>query len=123
MDTTIAVLAVYIVARQVEDQVVMPLVIGRAVHLHPVVTIFAVLVGLSAWGVLGGLLAVPVAAALNVTLHELFPEETSTERSAPDREGGEPFGGRAEPFGGRAKPTTSPSEPEIAPPSSPASAS
>ena len=122
-DTTIVVLVVYLVVRQVEDQVVMPLVIGRAVHLHPVVTIFAVLVGLSAWGVLGGLLAVPVAAALNVTLHELFPEETSTERSAPDREGGEPFGGRAEPFGGRAKPTTSPSEPEIAPPSSPASAS
>lgn len=77
-DVAIAVLAVYLVVRQVEDQVIMPLVIGRAVHLHPVATIFAVLVGLSAWGVLGGLLAVPVAAALNVTLHELFPEETSS---------------------------------------------
>jgi hypothetical protein len=54
----------------------MPLVIGRAVHLHPVITIFAVLVGLSTWGILGGLLAVPVAAALNVTLRELYPEET-----------------------------------------------
>ncbi len=75
-DTTIVVLAVYVVVRQVEDQVVMPVVIGRAVHLHPVITIFAVLVGLSAWGVLGGLLGVPVAAALNVTLHELYPEET-----------------------------------------------
>jgi len=73
-DVTIAVLVVYLVVRQLEDQVVMPLVIGRAVHLHPVVTIFAVLVGLSAWGVLGGLLAVPVAAALNVTLQELFPD-------------------------------------------------
>ncbi len=75
-DTTIVVLVVYLVVRQVEDQIVMPLVIGRAVHLHPVVTIFAVLVGLSVWGVLGGLLGVPVAAALNVTLHELYPEET-----------------------------------------------
>ena len=75
-DTTIFVLIVYLVVRQVEDQVVMPLVIGRAVHLHPVITIFAVLVGLSTWGVLGGLLGVPVAAALNVTLHELYPEET-----------------------------------------------
>jgi predicted PurR-regulated permease PerM len=115
-DTTIAVLAVYIVVRQVEDQVVMPLVIGRAVHLHPVVTIFAVLVGLSAWGVLGGLLAVPVAAALNVTLHEFFPEEAATERSAPGGEGGEPTGGKPEPV-------ASPSGPEIAPPTSPASAS
>jgi hypothetical protein len=65
---------VYLIVRQVEDQIVMPVVIGRAVHLHPVVTIFAVLVGLSAFGVLGGLLGVPVAAALNVTLHELYPE-------------------------------------------------
>ncbi|HEY5487437.1 MAG TPA: AI-2E family transporter [Candidatus Limnocylindrales bacterium] len=93
-DTTIAVLAVYIVLRQLEDQVVMPLVIGRAVHLHPVVTIFAVLVGLSAWGVLGGLLAVPVAAALNVTLHELFPEETAIARDeAGPRDDGNEAGG------------------------------
>ena len=106
-DTTIAVLAVYLVVRQVEDQVIMPLVIGRAVHLHPVVTIFAVLVGLSAWGVLGGLLAVPVAAALNVTLHELFPEETGTEwRAAESVEGG-----------GHAAPEPTPSvEPDAAPP-------
>ncbi len=75
-DTTLLVLAVYLVVRQVEDQVIMPLVIGRAVHLHPVITIFAVLVGLSTWGILGGLLGVPVAAAINVTLHELYPEET-----------------------------------------------
>jgi predicted PurR-regulated permease PerM len=75
-DTTIIVLLVYLAVRQIEDQIVMPLVIGRAVHLHPVVTIFAVLVGLSTFGVLGGLLGVPVAAALNVTLHELYPEET-----------------------------------------------
>jgi predicted PurR-regulated permease PerM len=70
----ITVIVVYFVLRQVEDQVVAPVVIGRAVDLHPVVTIFAVLVGLSAWGVLGGLLAVPFAAALNVTLRELYPE-------------------------------------------------
>lgn len=72
------VIVVYFVLRQVEDQVVMPIVIGRAVHLHPVVTIFAVLVGLSAYGVLGGLLAVPVAAAVNVALHEFYPDELST---------------------------------------------
>lgn len=78
-DTTIVVLAIYLILRQVEDQIVMPLVIGRAVHLHPVVTIFAVLVGLSTFGILGGLLGVPVAAALNVTLHELYPEETGNQ--------------------------------------------
>jgi len=76
----ITVIVVFFVLRQIEDQLVAPIVIGRAVHLHPVVTIFAVLVGISAWGVLGGLLAVPFAAALNVTLRELYPETvTATE--------------------------------------------
>ncbi len=66
----------YFVLRQVEDQVVMPVVIGRAVHLHPIVTIFAVLVGLSLYGILGGLLGVPVAAAINVVFRELYPTAT-----------------------------------------------
>jgi predicted PurR-regulated permease PerM len=71
----VAVLAFYTVLRQIEDQVIMPIVIGRAVHLHPVVTIFAVLVGLSTFGILGGLLAVPTAAAVNVALHEFYADE------------------------------------------------
>lgn len=91
-DTTIVVLAIYLVVRQVEDQVVMPLVIGRAVHLHPVITIFAVLLGLSTWGVLGGLLGVPVAAALNVTLHELYPDETGGDSDLGGK-GRDPAGG------------------------------
>jgi predicted PurR-regulated permease PerM len=59
-------------------------VIGRAVHLHPVVTIFAVLVGLHVYGVLGGLLGVPVAAALNVVYRELYQaDEPSMPPPAP----------------------------------------
>lgn len=68
----IAVAVGYFVIRQVEDQLVMPLVVGRVVHLHPVVTIFAVLAGLSIYGVLGGLFAVPIAAAVNVVFTDLY---------------------------------------------------
>ncbi|MBI3732394.1 MAG: AI-2E family transporter [Chloroflexi bacterium] len=56
----------YTVARHVEDYLVVPTVVGRAVHLHPIVTIFAVLSGGAIAGVLGMILAVPVAAALSV---------------------------------------------------------
>jgi predicted PurR-regulated permease PerM len=73
--TAILVIVIYAVLRQVEDQLVSPIVIGRAVHLHPVVTIFAVLVGLSTYGILGGLLGVPAAAAVNVVFRELYPPE------------------------------------------------
>jgi len=71
----LVVVVFYFIVRQVEDQVVMPVVVGRAVHLHPVVTIFAVLVGLSTYGVLGGLLGVPIAAAVNVIFGELAEPE------------------------------------------------
>jgi predicted PurR-regulated permease PerM len=71
----VTVVVIYFVLRQIEDQLVMPIVIGRAVHLHPVVTIFAVLLGLATFGVLGGLLGVPVAAALNVTFREAYGPE------------------------------------------------
>ncbi len=96
-DTTIVVLVVYLVVRQVEDQVVMPLVIGRAVHLHPVVTIFAVLLGLSVGGVLGGMLGVPVAAAINVILHEFYIEEHEVTPPAPGRGWRARLGGGREP--------------------------
>jgi len=87
-DTTLVVLALYAILREVEDQLVMPIVIGRAVHLHPVMTIFAVLVGLSTWGVFGGLMAVPVAAALNVTLRELYLDETGEATAVEERTSG-----------------------------------
>ena len=41
----VAVALTYLVLRQIEDQVVMPIVVGRTVHLHPVATLFAVLAG------------------------------------------------------------------------------
>ncbi len=78
----IIVVVIYFVLRQVEDQLVMPVVIGRIVHLHPVVTIFAVLVGLSAFGLLGGVLGVPVAAAAMVVFNEFFPPDQEPEPTA-----------------------------------------
>jgi predicted PurR-regulated permease PerM len=69
----IGVLIAYFVLRQVEDQIVVPQVIGRVVHLDPVVTIFVVLAGERLAGILGVLLAVPLAAAVRVIVDEVFP--------------------------------------------------
>ncbi|MFL5725053.1 MAG: AI-2E family transporter [Chloroflexota bacterium] len=74
---TLAIVAVafLFVLRQLENVVLMPIVLGRAVHLHPLVALFAVVVGSTAFGVVGTFLALPVAAAINVALHEFFPAE------------------------------------------------
>jgi predicted PurR-regulated permease PerM len=53
----------------------MPLVVGRAVHVHPLVTIFAVLTGEKIGGVLGMILAVPIAAAIKVVLDYAYPHQ------------------------------------------------
>ncbi len=58
----------YYVVRQAEDQVVAPFVLGKAVELHPVVAIFAVLAGGVLAGVLGMMLAIPAAAAVKVII-------------------------------------------------------
>jgi predicted PurR-regulated permease PerM len=64
----------YLVLRQVEDQFVMPQIVGRVVHLHPLVTIFAVLAGGAVAGILGTVLAVPAAASLKVVLDYAYPD-------------------------------------------------
>ncbi len=69
----VSILILYFVLRQAEDQLVIPFVVGRAVELHPIVTIFAVLAGGAVAGILGILLAVPVAAAIKVLIDYIYP--------------------------------------------------
>ena len=74
-------------ARLFEDYVVVPRVVGHAVQIHPMVTIFAVLAGDTLGGTLGMLLAVPAAAAVKVILDNLNPplpgEEEPVEETSP----------------------------------------
>ncbi|MBI4495192.1 MAG: AI-2E family transporter [Chloroflexi bacterium] len=74
------VLLFYTVARQLEDHLVMPIVVGRVVQLHPVVVIFAVLAGGVLAGIPGMLLAVPTAATLKIVV-ETWILETPPEGS------------------------------------------
>jgi predicted PurR-regulated permease PerM len=62
------VAAMYTVLRHSEDYFVIPLVIGRIVKLHPAVVIFSLLTGGVLYGLLGVLIAVPVAATLRLVL-------------------------------------------------------
>jgi predicted PurR-regulated permease PerM len=82
-----ALALLYFVLRQGEDQLVMPQVVGRAVQVHPLVTIFAVLLGEQVAGVLGMLLGVPLAAAAKVVLDYAYPpgEPAGKDRPAAGR--------------------------------------
>lgn len=58
---------------QVFDQIITPRVLGRLVGLHPVLSIFALMVGGSLFGLIGMLLAVPVAASVQQVLGHFYP--------------------------------------------------
>jgi predicted PurR-regulated permease PerM len=63
-----AIAIMYTILRHAEDYFVIPLVIGRIVRLHPAVVIFALLSGGAVFGLIGIILAVPVAATLRLVL-------------------------------------------------------
>ncbi len=62
---------------QLFDQLITPRVIGKQVGLHPVLGLFALMVGGQLFGPLGMVVAVPVAASMRVVLAELFPKLTA----------------------------------------------
>jgi predicted PurR-regulated permease PerM len=64
----IIVALIYLVVRQIQDYFVAPAVMGRIVKLHPLIILFAVLAGQHMWGMLGVILAVPVAGIIRILL-------------------------------------------------------
>ena len=63
------------------DNIIAPRVIGGSVHLHPLLTLLALMGGGTLFGIGGTLLAVPVAAAAQVVLVHLFPQFKTSERA------------------------------------------
>jgi predicted PurR-regulated permease PerM len=68
--TAILLLAYFVIYQQVENNVLQPLVYGRSVHLHPLVIFLAVLIGGELLGILGALLAIPVAEIIRILIAE-----------------------------------------------------
>ena len=70
----VAVLVLYLVIQQLENYVIVPRVMSRAVELHPLAVLLALMVGGELMGVLGAVLAVPVTAAISVIVDEIRSE-------------------------------------------------
>ena len=71
LPVAIATLAFYIGYRLFEDYVLTPRIMGGAVQVPAVVSVVAVLVGGALLGIIGALVAIPVAAALRLLLEEV----------------------------------------------------
>jgi predicted PurR-regulated permease PerM len=78
-----------IVYQQFENHVIQPQVQKRTVNVHPFITIVAVLFGATLLGVLGALVAIPVAASIQVLLRE-YVDLRSMSIKRPDEPDDEP---------------------------------
>jgi len=64
-------LVVWLVYVQLENRLVQPVVVGRAVSLSPLTTMVVALLGVAVAGLLGAVLAIPLVAAANAARVEL----------------------------------------------------
>jgi putative heme transporter len=67
----LVVLALLVAIMQLEAHVLQPLLLGRAVKLHPLAVVLAIATGLVVAGIAGALLAVPLLAVLNSGIRSL----------------------------------------------------
>lgn len=82
LDLALATLAVVLAVQQLESNVLAPLVMSRAVQLHPLTVLVALTIGGLLLGILGAFLAVPVAACI-ARLVEYVREQRGTAPPAP----------------------------------------
>jgi predicted PurR-regulated permease PerM len=72
-----------IVYQQFENHVIQPQIQKRTVKVHPFVTIVSVLFGATLLGVLGALVAIPVAASIQILIREWVDLRTMTIKREP----------------------------------------
>lgn len=70
----LVVLVIYIVIQQLENNILVPTIMRRAVGLNPVISILVILIGGKIGGVLGAVLSIPLATAIAVLVSDLFED-------------------------------------------------
>ena len=79
-----------IVYQQVENNLIQPQIQKRAVNVNPFLTIVAVLFGATLLGVLGALVAIPIAASIQIVLREYMDLRTLSIKAHPPEPPPEP---------------------------------
>jgi predicted PurR-regulated permease PerM len=88
--TALAMLIVVVAIQQVESHVLQPFLMGRLVAVHPLAIIFAIAAGVTVAGIVGALIAVPLAACLNGVVRHLVSAAQDYQDEPEDDVGLEP---------------------------------
>ncbi len=66
------VILFYIIVHQFENHIVVPNIMGHTIAVHPVVVIISLLIGAQLFGIIGMMMAVPIAALLRILIKQLW---------------------------------------------------
>jgi len=72
------VLALYIIIQQIENNLVYPIVMRKAIGLHPALVILSIIIGAQMGGVAGVLLAVPIVVVIVEISNDIMAEKHTT---------------------------------------------
>ena len=97
----IAVLVFFVLYQQLENHLLQPLIFARTVKVNPLTVIIAILVGVELVGILGALLAIPVASMIQVILRDVWDHHGGQLKAEPTvgEERTPALGGRSERLG------------------------
>jgi predicted PurR-regulated permease PerM len=79
----IAALIFYVVYQQLENHILQPTIMSRTVDINPLAVLVSVLVGVQLFGLVGALLAIPVAGVIQVIVRNLYDEGEGTLKLEP----------------------------------------
>lgn len=78
--TGFSVLALYIIVQQLENNLIVPMIMKRAVGINPIITLIALLIGGRIGGVLGTLLAIPIYLFVETVATEIIHSKKKAEK-------------------------------------------
>ena len=78
---------ILVVYQQIENHIIQPQIYKYAVNLHPLVAIIAILIGGTLLGVLGALLAIPIAASVQLIVKDFWSHREESEVLSPGKGG------------------------------------
>jgi predicted PurR-regulated permease PerM len=79
-DPLLNIVILYLIIKLLDDLVIQPLLIGKGVHLHPMLLVITLIVGEKLFGIMGMILAVPVVTAAQKTAGILLEHHQETLR-------------------------------------------
>lgn len=79
----LAVLLFYWAMQVLENNLIVPKVMQKAVGINPLISIISILVGAKLAGIAGALLAIPVATSVTIVIREIFAREHAREEVTP----------------------------------------